>query len=298
MLKSNNDNLINFDKKSIEKNDKIIKPKKDDKQITNLVNILQDMDDLYQSCSLTTDIKEKEKKKIFQLKSELAVFKDKSTEESLSLKNEDKSNMSDNESLKSISNGEVKFSPTNNTKKPLSSTGNIITEDNKKEKMTPTKEKNIYSLDNDLLSSKEFRTESNKFDKPYDPSENYNEPKEDQKKKSKTKIRFVPIFYDPTKKNNSIITSTNIVKNIASLGSKLRVWKGTLEYNSITLNSMIVSQENILVYQTLANIPEKLNINSRAKTKEVIPYIEKNYLTKSKVILFGWFEIDKEENIV
>jgi len=299
IIKSNNDNLVNFEKKAIVKSDsnKLTKSKKDE---SNLVDILQGMDDLYQSCVLTTDSKDKERKKISQLKSELAIFKDKSTEESNSIKNDDKSNISDNESLKSISGGDVKFSPTNNNiRKPPSLTGAITTDELKKEKSVPLFEKNIYSLDNDLLSSKEFRSESNKFDKPYDPSENYNEVKdESNKKKSKNKIRFIPIFYDPTKKNNSVQTTSNVMKNIATPGSKLKVWKGFLEYNSIALNSMIVSQENISLFQTLSNIPEKLNINSRAKTKEVIPYIEKNFITKGKVILFGWFEIDNEENIV
>ena len=102
-----------------------------------------------------------------------------------------------------------------------------------------------------------------------------------------------PILYNPNKplslfQNNNLKNSEVEVQT----GSVLQIWKGIFISQSSTLQMQMISNSSYKIWKTLTSLPEKIIINSKARNKEVIPYIEKYYNNKTKQILSGWFEIN------
>jgi len=136
----------------------------------------------------------------------------------------------------------------------------------------------------------------------YDPLEVFKNLNESRKKPKDNKnvvkkIVFNPILYDPIKQSRN-----KLIKNTAPLNCIIRPWKGCLEYNNTSFNlgmyAYNTNNNNITLFQTLPNLPEKIVFTSRAKTKEVIPYIEKHYYSKHKQTVYGWFEPEDDSNLV
>jgi hypothetical protein len=116
----------------------------------------------------------------------------------------------------------------------------------------------------------------------------------------------VPIFYDPTKKPLHSEQNSNTdkpkLRTISSIlptksqNATLQIWKGSLQVSKIAdlKNLMMCSTNNKEEFLSVPSYPSTIQINSRANLKEVISYIEKYLVTKTKTILTGWFEIDSE----
>lgn len=115
----------------------------------------------------------------------------------------------------------------------------------------------------------------------------------------------VPIFYDPTKillkseqisNNDKLKTNSSSILAHKSQNPTLQIWKGSIQVSKIAeLKNLIMCSTNKKEeFLSVPSYSSNIQINSRANLKEVISYIEKYLITKTKTILTGWFEIDSD----
>ena len=160
-------------------------------------------------------------------------------------------------------------------------------------------------------SSKDFNNGEN-LGNTYDP---FN--------KDKFEIKYLfPILFDPVNENDSkennnnmeIDNISNIINNnnnisennenkiisIPPKGSVLRIYKGKIRLNHNILDDVsLYSTNQYQNFQKFPSFAEELNLPSKAKSNEVIPYCLKQLNNNSKLELYGWIEpnTDSEEEI-
>lgn len=276
----------------------------------NLFNIMKDMQQLYSS--INTEQEQNKKSEVIIKKIEKVKNTETSTDQegtSLQSKEEEENEEDDNSSLKSLSDvgAKMKFSPVydainintplqrqQSTKSIYSAYSNSNKFDKKESFMSINSfySNNSQSLVEDLITNKDNVSHLEIYN-PYDL-----ELDEHSSITNKKKL-FTPMFYNPLKQpieseqENKISNNNNINEN--NNQELLRIWKGDLSSNKMNLQvSLIAKNEsnNLFEFDKLNAFPEVLDMNSKAKTKEVIPYIEKNIASKARTILFGWLEID------
>jgi hypothetical protein len=266
------------------------------KKDTSLEVLMKEMDQLYSSINKTN---KKEVKSI-------------SSFNNLNLNLNEELNMDelddDNNSLRSLSDREeVRFSPSNINLAQETNTINTVQANSNTNYYLTTKESSVQSPSSPhliMLKETSNTTGFNQVDvtsigKTYDPFNPVDE--EEGNKKTKSKSKF-PIFYDPTKKSksedkaNKIENTQNTTQSEPAEDSTLQIWKGKLSINKLVdVNGiMMLTTHPISFFQNMVAPPVNINISSKAKLKEVIPYIEKYLSNKSKPVITGWLEVDNE----
>ena len=97
--------------------------------------------------------------------------------------------------------------------------------------------------------------------------------------------RLSTIFFNPIDQRKSE-ESKELKRKIL-----LKMWDGELEFNNMEFNLSMTSFTSLENFKFIDQIDYRLVVSSRAKTKEVMAYVEKNIASKSKIVVAGWIEL-------
>jgi cellobiose-specific phosphotransferase system component IIA len=241
-----------------------------------LNTVFQDMNDLYSS--LEPEKKKPTPKPISQSISKIL-------ESNFIEEDED-----DDGSLKSLSDNQAKFSPTGKDNQDEHALIRNLTNE------SFTKKDSFNTIDFEKKPS--VISITNNYSKNNRVYDLYAVAEEDTKLNHRKKYTHIPLFYDPFKfkptvatKSTSEVTTPSKAEDDNAL---IQIWKGVFKLSKYDLRVSFVSMKSINEFMKLPKLPEVLNISSKAKTKEVIHYLEKNFGNSSRLILTGWLEIGEE----
>jgi hypothetical protein len=186
--------------------------------------------------------------------------------------------------------------------KQLSNLTSLLENDNKEDNDNDSL-KSLSIIDDNVRFSPGYNVKSspltkNDFeDKKQEPTENIYNPFNLDIDTMKRKNYYLPFFYDPMKIRQSDARSISEVTTTPSKTNEevfLQIWKGSYKLSKYDIRVQMISKKSINEYTQLPALQESINITSKANTKEVINYIEKNLKNTSKLILYGWLEIQDE----
>eukprot|EP00340_Litonotus_pictus_P010507 CAMPEP_0170536982 /NCGR_PEP_ID=MMETSP0209-20121228/102454_1 /TAXON_ID=665100 ORGANISM="Litonotus pictus, Strain P1" /NCGR_SAMPLE_ID=MMETSP0209 /ASSEMBLY_ACC=CAM_ASM_000301 /LENGTH=3332 /DNA_ID=CAMNT_0010838417 /DNA_START=274 /DNA_END=10272 /DNA_ORIENTATION=- len=114
--------------------------------------------------------------------------------------------------------------------------------------------------------------------------------------------RILPILFHPKKpfkESNKNTREEGEPRNPDSItqGTLLKTWKGTLVSQTGFCSLVMLSKSLAKAWSTVTQLPDKLVISAKAKLKEVILYVEKFLVQKTKPVLTGWFEITESKSV-